>query len=80
MSYASIGPGGPSWRVIAVADGTGQDATGRFTTGRNVTYQLSTGPTGTVFIPSSAMTEETVAAAIQADAAVLHNIANLSSG
>lgn len=77
-SYQSMG--GPSWRVIGIQDGTGPDAAGRFTTGRNVTYQLASGPAGTVFVPMASFTEEAVAAAINADAQTLHNVSNLTGG
>jgi hypothetical protein len=75
-SYA----GGPAWRVIGITEATGPDPSGRFTQGRNVTYQLASGLTGTVFIPLAGFTEDTVAAAVNLDAQTLHNVSQLSSG
>lgn len=70
---------GPGWKVIQVADGQGQDATGRFVAGKNVTYQLASGHSGTVFVPAVQFNPDTVKAAIAADAANLDAISNLSS-
>jgi hypothetical protein len=73
-------PGGVAWRVINVADSTGQDATGRWVAGRAVTYQLQSGATGTVFVPNSLFSADSVRAAVAAEAATLDAVTKLSSG
>jgi hypothetical protein len=74
-------PGQPvqaTGKVISVVDGTGQDAQGNWAQGRRVTYQLSSGHTGTVFVPLAAFSAESVRAAIAADAQKLADVANLT--
>ena len=72
--------GGPAWRVINIAEATGPDPTGRYVTGRNVTYQMKSGYTGTVFVAAANFNRDSVAAAIAADAQNLDDVANLTSG
>jgi hypothetical protein len=79
-SYTAIGSGGTAWRVIGIADGTGQDAAGRYVMGKNVTFQLKSGPSGTVFVPGPHATAEAAAALIQVEADELEAMANLSHG
>ena len=67
------------WRVLNAIDGTGQDAGGRYVVGKNVTYQLESGQTGTVFIAGTSFTPEQVSAAIRAEAQNLADVLNLSS-
>jgi hypothetical protein len=74
------GYAGPSGKIVTVVDGSGQDATGRYTTGKNVTYQLSSGPSGTVFIPNNSFNEDFVKAAVTADAARLHAVSQITFG
>lgn len=68
-----------SWKVLQVTDGQGQDATGRFVNGKNVTYQLSAGQTGTVFVPASQFDPDTVKSMVAAAAGNLAQVANLTS-
>lgn len=80
MSVASA-PGGnaqPTGRVISITDMTSQDGTGAWVKGRSVTYQLTSGHTGTVFVPLSTFSVDAVRAAVQADAQKLADVANLS--
>lgn len=70
-------PSGISGRVINVVDATGQDATGTFVKGRNVTYQLNTGATGSVFVPLATFSPDSVKAAVLADAQQLHAVSQL---
>ena len=74
---ASPFPAGVSGRVVSVTDTRGQDPSGNWVPGRNVTYQLSTGNTGTVFVPLSTFGVESVSAAIAADAQKLAAVASL---
>lgn len=73
-------PGTPAsnrWRIINVTPGSGAGNDGRFTNGKNVTYQLSTGQSGTIFVPDGSDTVEYVKAVVQAAAdnlAALHNL------
>lgn len=78
----SLGPGGPlpGWRVDNVAVATGQDSTGRFTTGKLVSFVLDSGVTGSVFIPDSQFNPDTVKQAIMVEASKLHQVSNLSYG
>jgi hypothetical protein len=71
---------GVAWRVINVQDGQGQDATGRYVNGKTVTFQLSTGHSGTVFVPGGQSDVATVRAMVQQEAANLAAITALSSG
>lgn len=73
---------GPAWKVIQVQDATGPDGTGNFVKGRNVTYQLVSGGTGTVFVPGTqtgSPTPDQVRAAIAAEADNHNAILNLTS-
>lgn len=70
-------PAGISGRVVNVTDAKGQDPSGNWVPGRNVTYQLSTGHTGTVFVPLSTFGVESVSAAIAADAQKLAAVASI---
>lgn len=74
---APVPAGTPGWKVVSVVDATGLDATGSYVKGRNVTYQLATGPAGTVFIPLSVFGTEAATAAITADAAKLYAVSQL---
>ena len=65
-------------RIINVQDVRAQDATGAWVPGRNVTYQLSSGHTGTVFVPLTQFTPENVRAAVMADAQTLSDVAGLT--
>lgn len=69
---------GISVKVLNISDGQGPNPAGGFVKGRNVTYQLSTGHTGTVFIPMDSFNEDAVRAAIATDAANVARVANLT--
>lgn len=73
-------PDGAQWRVIGTVPATGRDSSNQFVAGWNVTYQLSSGPTGNVFVAKAGYTRDALRAAIAADAATLDDIANLTSG
>lgn len=72
-------PNGANWTVSNAAQTTGQDATGRFVKGWEVTYTLDTGHTGTVFVAGEVPNEATVKAAIQQSANALKGVINLSN-
>lgn len=84
MSPANVQPYkgalGPSWKVVNVTETTAADSTGRFTAGKQVTYQLDSGLSGTVFLPDAQFNEDAVRAAINQAAAQLHAVGNLTSG
>jgi hypothetical protein len=77
-SQSASAPASPTGRVINIADARDRDATGNFVTGKNVTYQLATGQTATVFVPGATFSEDAVRAAVTADAATLAKVANLT--
>jgi hypothetical protein len=64
-------------QVISVVDKTAQDATNAWVPGETVTYQLSTGQTGSVWLPKSQATPDAVRAAVMADAERLAGIASI---
>ena len=59
---------GASWRVVTTVPTTGFDPSGRAVPGRNVTYQLTNGTAGTVFIPGNVTDDTAIKAIIQEDA------------
>jgi hypothetical protein len=77
---ATSGGLGPAWRVTAVNQTTGQDSTGRYTQGKEVSFTLASGVSGTVFVPDNMFNPDAVKAAIMAEAANLHQVSNLSYG
>jgi hypothetical protein len=80
MSSGSGGGGaGIMWKVTDVSQGVGQDATGRYTKGWSVTYQISTGHTGTVFLAGDNVNPDQVRAAIDKQAAALYGVVGLAS-
>jgi hypothetical protein len=79
MTAPPADPG--QWRVTNPGVPTvGTDDTGKAVKGRNVAYQLVSGQTGQVFVPDSVASSDAVKALINADAARLAGIANLTSG
>jgi hypothetical protein len=70
---------GPKWKVVSQQTGSGQDANGKFVQGRNVTYQLADGTSGTVFVPNTSYTVESVKSAIADDAGRVADVARLTS-
>lgn len=74
-------PGTVQWKVIPpVMARTQIDATGQPVQGKVVTFQLSTGQTGTVFVPDAQFSTDGVKAAIQPVADNLDAVLNLTSG
>ena len=69
----------PQWKVTGQQAATGQDSNGSFVRGRNITYQLADGTSGSVFVPNSNYTAEAVKAAIAADAEKVAAVAKLTS-
>ena len=69
----------PQWKVTAQQTATGQDSNGSFVRGRNITYQLADGTSGSVFVPNSNYTPDAVKAAIAADAEKVQAVAQLTS-
>lgn len=67
-----------SAKVLSVVQKTGQDTSGAFVSGREVTYQLSNGHTGSVFVPLSIFSTDAVQQAILADAKTLADVASLN--
>lgn len=57
-----------TWRVVTTVPTTGFDPSGRAVPGRNVTYQLTNGTAGTVFIPGNVTDTAAIKAIIQEDA------------
>lgn len=70
---------GPAWQVTNVAKTVGQDATGRYTQGWEVTYQIDSGHTGTVFVSGADLSPDQVKQAIAKQAAALAGTVNLTS-
>lgn len=67
----------PTGTVVSVQDGQGQNDQGSWVRGKNVTFQLSSGPTGTVFVPDSQFNPDMVKAMVQDAAqrlAAVHNL------
>ena len=71
-------PAQPTGKVLTITDGQGQDQQGNWVKGRQVTYQLTTGQTGTVFIPGAQFNVDAVRAAITTDAQKVADVANLT--
>lgn len=70
---------GVAWKVVTTVPTTGFDISGKAVPGRNVTYQTSTGVTGTVFIPSTVTDTAAQKDMIGADAARATSLQNLTS-
>ena len=73
-------PGTVQWRVTTAVERTQIGPTGQPQTGKVVTYQLSTGQQGTVFIPDAQFNPDGVKAAIGPIAENLAAILGLTSG
>jgi hypothetical protein len=67
-----------TWQVISQQEVTGQDGNGDYVQGVRVTFQLSTGTTGSVFIPDRLYNEQVVADRITMAAIRMANVDNLS--
>jgi hypothetical protein len=78
MTPSPVPPAQPTGRVVTVTDAQGQNSQGQWVKGRQVTYQLVSGQTGTVFVPGAEFSVDAVRAAIQADASKLADVVNLT--
>jgi hypothetical protein len=67
-----------TWTIVGQQATTGQDAAGDYQKGVDVTFQLATGTTGTVFIPQIKYTPENVAVAVTKAARHLNAVDNLT--
>lgn len=67
-----------TWSVVAQSETSGQDANGNYVAGVQVTFRLSTGTTGSVFIPEQMYSAKYAAAAIAKAAAEVHATGNLA--
>lgn len=67
-----------SWQVTAQAETTKINPTGNVIDGIEVDFQLSDGTAGSVFIPLSSYSVDTVREAIAAKAADMNNVSGLS--
>jgi hypothetical protein len=73
-------PPGVSWRVTSQQEGTQPGPAGTYTKGVTVYFNVSTGDSGSVFIPNNMYTSDNVIAAVNARAAQLAEISQLTSG
>jgi hypothetical protein len=72
-------PAGVSGKVVNISMPLRQqDQTGQWVYGRTVTYQLSSGLSGSVFVPSDGFTQDAVRAAVVADATKLHQASQVT--
>lgn len=67
-----------TWYVLSQTEVVQPTTQGRLMSGVKVTFQLSTGETGSVFVPDSDYTLDNVQAAIQARVALLAGVGGLS--
>jgi hypothetical protein len=70
--------GGTSWTVTGVSKTVGQDSTGRYTPGWEVTYQIDSGHTGVVFLPGADLSPDAARAAVAKQAQALAATAGLT--
>lgn len=68
----------PHWRVTASQEQQAPGAAGTYTKGRQIFFQLDSGPSGSVFVPNDQLSAEAVRAAITAAAATLQAVHDLS--
>ena len=74
-------PGSVSWKVVPpVVSRTQIDSSGQPTPGKVVTFQISSGQLGTVFLPDAQFNPDAIKAAIQPAADNLAAVLDLSSG
>jgi hypothetical protein len=70
---------GSGWRVVSQAQTTDVDMDNRFVEGLRVSFVTGRGHSGSVFVPLAQATPDNVAAVISDRAAVMDEIAGLSS-
>jgi hypothetical protein len=71
--------GGPNWKVTGAVQTVARGPNGVYAPGWEVTYQLDTGHTGTVFLPNQSFNPDMVKQAISQDAAKLFDVVNLTN-
>ena len=69
-----------NWTVSGATQTTGQDPTGRYVRGWEVTYTLDSGHSGTVFLPGDVPNPDSIKAAVNQSAQALYGVVNLTSG
>lgn len=80
MTDTPMLPAGVTWRVTSQQEGTQPGPAGTYTKGVTVYFAMSTGDSGSVFIPNNLYNAENVTAAINARAAQLASVTQLTSG
>jgi hypothetical protein len=73
-------PAGVTWRVVSQQETTQPGPAGTYTKGVLVFFSMSTGDTGSVFIPNNLYRSDNIKAAIDARAAQLAEVSTLQSG
>lgn len=68
----------PHWRVTASQEQQAPGAAGTYTKGRQIFFQLDSGPSGSVFVPNDQLSPDNVRAAIAAAASTLQAVHDLS--
>lgn len=79
MSMSKSSNSGPAWRVIKATPDRGQDPTGNYVKGYTVTYVLSNGHPGSVFVPGESIDLDMVRGAVQQQAQSLIDVLGLTS-
>lgn len=79
MSMQKGASNGPAWRVVRATPDRGQDATGNYVKGYTVTYILSNGHPGNVFVPGEQLDLDMVKAAVQQQAQSMIDVLGLTS-
>lgn len=73
------GGSGVGWKVTEAAQQIGQDSTGRYTKGWQITFQLDGGQTGAVFVPGDSLNPAQVQAAVARQADALYGVIGLTN-
>lgn len=68
----------PAWTVTSQAQVTEQDQTGNYVSGWRIYFTMTSGTTGSVFIPQTIYTADNVKAAIQTQVAEMMNVEGLT--
>lgn len=82
MSDSSVqyyGAGGAvPWQIVNVVDSQGQGPSGGFTKGKDITFQLAGGQTGTFFVPLASFNPDAVKGLAASEAAKLQAVLGLT--
>ena len=70
----------PPWEIIGQREDYRPGPTGGFVSGVVVSFRTLSGAVGSVFVPDSVYTPENVAQAVNARAATMETVANLTGG